>query len=335
LEDVEACTILSMSVKKDLGERTSRFIRFCSGRSKGLPEEQTAKTLGFERPKDLYRQLAIDGYPVCRICGELHPGEYHRREHITSNRRARGSGGEGVEVPIANAIPLLGRAAEKIGEDVEELGRLRVRLHARRFVTKYRLRGGKNAQGPKNRLQGESVYAYWREQIEPEDPDSWRSLCESYGLDPTQENVVMVPTDYDRPDGAATAPPEPLVALIAAHVLAGGDVEELLAALHWDPDVADRAALYRQGPKNPGYVAGLKLYARHVATIVCGGEVRAGRLDPASSFEHRASIYVWERREQGAADETIAAELNDGHLQPTPHEITVEEVKRLGDLDLD
>ncbi len=324
-----------MGIHKDLDERALRFLKFCTGRHNGLSDAQTAKSLHFGSPKDLYRQLANDGYPVCRACGELHPGEYHRREHLTSSRRARSSGDEEVQVPIANAIPLLGRVAEKIREKVEELRRLRVRLRTRRFVTRYQLHGAKNAQGPKNRLQGESVQAYWREDVEPEAPDFWRSLCESHGLDPTKENVVMVPIDYERPDGASTTPPEPLIALIAAHVLTGGDVEELLAALHWDPDVADRAALYRPGPKNPGYVAGLKLYAGHVATIVCGGEVRAGRLDPASSFEHRASIYVRERREEGATDAAIAAELTAGYLQPVPHEVDVEEVKRLGELNLD
>jgi hypothetical protein len=67
------------------------------------------------------------------------------------------------------------------------------------------------------------------------------------------------------------------VAQVANHVLTGGDVEELLEALHPRPEEVDRAALYGDEPKRPGPVAGLRTYARRLSTIVCGGRSGAGR----------------------------------------------------------
>ncbi len=172
-----------------------------------------------------------------------------------------------------------------------------------RFVVRHTLYGAKDKAVLPDGLEGESVLEYRREQVEPQDPEYWRALCEEHGLDPEKVTSVMVPVDHDRRDGASPTPPEYLVAQIANHVLTGGDVEELVEALHPRPEEVDRAAFYGDEPKRPGPVAGLRTYAMRLSTIVCGGKIRSGPPTPAvSKDEHRAAAYVRERRAEGATD---------------------------------
>jgi hypothetical protein len=102
----------------------------------------------------LYRQLAIDGYPVCPECGALHPDQQHRQGHVRQKRRARANGGEAKEIAIANAVPLFERALERLREELEGLDRLRLYLQDvnprdnenddKRFVVRQRLYGVKD-----------------------------------------------------------------------------------------------------------------------------------------------------------------------------------------------
>jgi hypothetical protein len=329
-------------------ERVRRFLALCDARNTGRPDETVASDYGLS-PAALYRQLATDGYPVCPECGALHPDQRHRQAHVRQNvrqkRKARAEGGEAVEIPVANAVPLFEGALERLRGGLGGLDRLRLSLEDvgprgngngnKRFVARHRLYGAKDKTALPDGLEGESVLEHRREQIEPQDPEYWRALCEEHGLDPEKANSVMVPVDHDRRDGASPAPPEYLVAQVANHVLTGGDVEELLEALHPRPEEVDRAALYGDEPKRPGPVAGLRTYARRLSTIVCGGKVRSGPPTPAiSKGEHRAAAYVRERRGGGATDKQIAAELRDGAVRPLTIPITPEEVRRLGGLGL-
>ena len=329
-------------------DRVQRFFKLCAARESGRRDETVASDYGLS-PAALYRQLATDGYPVCPECGALHPDQRHRQAHVRQNmrqkRKARAGGGEAVEIRVANAVPLFERALERLREGLGGLDRLRLYLQDvdprdsetgnKRFVVLHGLYGVKDKTMLPEGLEGESVLEYRREQIESQDPEFWRALCEEHGLDPEKVNSVKVPVDHDRRDGASPTPPEYLVAQVANHVLTGGDVEELLEALHPRPEEVDRAALYGDEPKRPGPVAGLRTYARRLSTIVCGGKVRSGPPTPAvSKDEHRAAAYVRERRGGGATDKQIAAELRDGAVRPLTIPITPEEVRRLGGLGL-
>jgi hypothetical protein len=160
-------------------------------------------------------------------------------------------------------------------------------------------------------------------------------LCEEHGQDPEKVNSVRVPVDHDRRDGASSTPPEYLVAQIVNYVLTGGDIEELLDALHPRPEEVGRVALYDNDPKRPGPVAGLRTYARRLSTVVCGRRVRSGPPTPAvSKDEHRVAAYVRERRNEGATDKQIVAELRDGAIRPLSMPTTLAEVRRLDKLGL-
>jgi hypothetical protein len=325
-------------------ERVRRFFALCAARNEGRPDETVARDYGLSSAA-LYRQLADDGYPVCPECGALHPDQRHRQAHAPQKRKARAGGGEAVQIRVADAVPLFEGALERLREGLGGLDRLRLYLEDvdprdnendnKRFVVRHGLYGAKDKTVLADGLEGESVLEYRREWIEPQDPGYWRALCEEHGLDPEKTDSVMVPVDHDRRDGASPAPPEYLVAQIANHVLTGGDVEELLEALHPRPEEVDRAALYGDEPKRPGPVAGLRTYAMRLSTIVCGGKVRSGPPTPAvSKEEHRAAAYVRERRAAGATDKQLVAELRNGAIRPLTIPVTPEEVRRLGNLGL-
>jgi hypothetical protein len=333
-----------MAMQWKPNQQDIQYLELCSARHHDVPDEEIAKKYNLSS-KALYRQLSNSGLPVCPECGALHPDQEHRREHTTRKRKARAVGGEAVEIYVANAVPLFERAQEELRGGLEELKRLRLYLQDvdaqnnengnKRFLVQHRLYGAKDKTVLQEGLEGESVLVYWREQIETQDPEYWRALCKEHGLDPEKVNSVMVPVDHDRRDGASPTPPEYLVAQIVNHVLTGGDPEGLLDFLHPRPDEVDRAALYGDDPKRPGPVAGLRSYAKQLSTIVCGGKVRSGPPTPAvSKEEHRVAAYVRERREQGATDKQISAELLNGAIWPLSIPVTLEEVRRLGKLGL-
>lgn len=232
--------LMSISQRKP-DERALRFLKLCLARQHDCSDEEVASTEGLS-PVALYRQLAMDGFPVCPACGDLHPDQEHRQRHTRQKRKAKAGGGKTLELNVAKAIPLFERALEVLREGLGGLDRLRLYLQDvdardnendnKRFVVRHRLYGTKDKTVLPDGLEGESVLEYRREQIEPQDPKYWRALCEEHKLDPEKVNSVMVPIDHDRRDGASPTPPEYLVAQIANHVLTGGDVEELLEALH-------------------------------------------------------------------------------------------------------
>lgn len=338
-----ALALYRMTTQWKPGNEDLQYLELCAARKNDQADEVLAGKYGLS-PTALYRKLADGGLPVCTECGALHPDQEHRREHAVRKRRTRASGGKTLEIHVANAIPLFATAVEKSRTDLERSDRLRLHLQDtdpqdpervdKRFVCQYKLYGVKDKLVLRGGLEGESVLAYWREQIEPQDPEYWRDLCEEHGLDP-EVNVVMVPADHDRLDGASPTPPEYLVAQIANYVLTGGDIEALLDALHPRPDEVDRRALYADDPKRPGPVVGLKTYAKRLSTVVCGGNVRSGPPSPpVSKEEHRVAAYVRERRNEGATDKQIVADLRGGALRPLSITITLAEVRRLGKLGL-
>ncbi len=103
-------------------ERVQRFLKLCAARDSGRPDETAASDYRLSRAA-LYRQLAIDGYPVCPECGALHPDQRHRQAHARRKRKARAEGGKAVEIRVADAVPLFGRALERLREGLGGAGR--------------------------------------------------------------------------------------------------------------------------------------------------------------------------------------------------------------------
>jgi hypothetical protein len=63
-----------MGKVKDREEKALRFLNLCAGRfgSERKEDYQIADELGFRSPAMLYKQLELDGSPVCGVCGQLY-----------------------------------------------------------------------------------------------------------------------------------------------------------------------------------------------------------------------------------------------------------------------
>ena len=110
---------------------------------RGFPEDKISADAGCGSPEELYRQLAQDGFPVCRTYGATHVGQGHCEDQIKKRKRkARCSGGEKRELPPAAAAAELFRGA-LIGleQDVAELSRRREYIQDERFVVERHLSG--------------------------------------------------------------------------------------------------------------------------------------------------------------------------------------------------
>lgn len=64
-----------------------------------MNEEGIAAGEGFSSAGELYARLAVDGYPICQVCGALHVAVDHCAENRQAKRRARLGDKEGEELP--------------------------------------------------------------------------------------------------------------------------------------------------------------------------------------------------------------------------------------------
>lgn len=315
-----------MSIPDDLDPRDLRYFTFLAARRNGVPDEDTARNLGFfGDPKMMFGKLASDGYPICKRCGTLHPDA----DHVcgtTTPKKPGGIKGEIEELPeAAGAVPLFEAALDRLRRDMAWLPKRKEYLKGgRRFVASHELSG----------KRGESVRVYDRDGVGPE---RWEGWCRERDLDPLAD-AHQVPWDYDAP---LTVPKDhpawPLPELITAYVLAGKDMGDLVDALHPVPDQLDRTELDEA-------VARLRRFAELVAALVRGaaaGQTRAWkRAREITAAERRLAIHVRERlrgipgdREQ--ALRIIADQLRDGGFDPLPtgFEPTIEEILRIADFD--
>jgi hypothetical protein len=64
----------------------------------------------FRSAEMLYKQLELDGSPVCRVCGQLYPEPDHRKDHKQKRQKTRQpgvGGGHRIRLPNARAARYL------------------------------------------------------------------------------------------------------------------------------------------------------------------------------------------------------------------------------------
>jgi hypothetical protein len=107
-----------VNVRKAPDKRIQRYLEWYSKQLAGLPEDQILRELEkrelgeFGSPEALYHQLANDGFPVCRVCGETPV----RPEHCDKQPKKRQpdlGGGRRVRLPDASSARNLFRTALK------------------------------------------------------------------------------------------------------------------------------------------------------------------------------------------------------------------------------
>jgi hypothetical protein len=283
------------STAKDREEKALRFTTFCVYRFKReLTEGQIAAELGFRSPEVLYKQLELDGSPVCGVCGLLYPGLDHREGHKGKRKKRQPGvgGGHRIKLPEARAARSLFRAALKeldlyisfadleescLEGNLEEDG-----IKGKHFIT--------------HSVDDNAAEIARREEFTEE---QWKELCEQRGADPTSDQVVLSVGEATA-GGVERTPSVFLTALIAAYALARQSLTPLIEVLHPDPQSADMENVHAK-------VDQLRKAAGHFAIWVRGGITESGTgIEEVSREEHFAAWLIQGLEEEGASsDEEI------------------------------
>jgi hypothetical protein len=273
--------------------RIQRYFQWYSMRIDDLPEDRILQELErrewgeFGSPQALYTQLANDGFPVCRVCGETpappgHCGKQPRR------RQPDLGGGSRVKLPDASTARGLFRMALKelefyISFVKSEESWLEGNIEEGKFKGKHFIR---------HSVSRDVLDTRRREEFTEEE---WRELCEQHGTDPERDQIVLSRNDEAAPGGVSRAPSIFLVALIAAYELTHQPLTPLVERLHPDPESVDRE-------KMMGKIDELHEAAAHLAILVRGGVVERGRgVEEISSEDHFAAWLIQALQEEGAA----------------------------------
>jgi hypothetical protein len=276
---------------KDREEKALRFATFCGYRFKtDLTEYQIASKLGFRSPEALYKQLEIDGSPLCGVCGLLYPEAGHPKEHERKPQPKLNTE-TWIKLPNAmNAGGLFRKALEEYNMKLDLVG------------------------SEESWLRGKSIRTYivdrpgpeslWRESYTEA---KWKKLCERYDADPETTDELYVPVDSAGVVRVGRAPSKRLIALIAAYALAGWPLRTLIERLHPEPDSADERGVEEK-------VDQLWEAADHLATLVRGGKLGKGNRPPEVPDEEVIAawlIHGLEEEEELLSDEEVLARLKE------------------------
>jgi hypothetical protein len=140
--------------------------------------------------------------------------------------------------------------------------------------------------------------------------EEWEWLCEVLGSDSTSQGdwYPDLATPIEHPIDVTHVPPQPLVMLIGAYALAGGNMEALLKALHPNPPEVDAEKLSRllHAKKSEHGEDGLIRKAEQLATFVRGGNTGKGAPPPGlSADEYVVACAITEYRERDWSEDRI------------------------------
>lgn len=240
--------------------RIKRYFKWYGLRLSGWPEHQIRSELEqlglgeFGSAEALYAQLANDGFPVCKTCGETPVSP----EHCEKPKERKPGPPEGLKIdlpPAGDAYDLFRKAHRLLDDYANAVVYEKSWLQGRRFTTQH------------GDPQAEELFER-RNLTEAE----WRRLCERYGVDPDNDELLL-PIGSAGVGRVGQAPSETLIALIAAYALAGLPMADLVEKLHPHPGRADEEDLEQK-------VVKLHVAADHLATLVRGGGLGKGNRPP-------------------------------------------------------
>jgi hypothetical protein len=145
-----------------------------------------------------------------------------------------------------------------------------------------------------------------------------------------RDSVLVVPA------GATPSPPEPLTTLIGVYALAGGDMDQLIQALHngeLSDEKHEKIRKCVEGKKKLDGEDGLQIVAERLAKLVYGGEAIGAPPEGLSTVEHDAACYITQLRDEGHGDEEILTRLRN-HRMADGSPLTRQDVSVLGNLRL-
>jgi hypothetical protein len=262
-------------------------------------DDQVAEELGFGSAEAMIHQFRQWDFPYWLVPSKL-------PEPDRPKRRPRKSGTPHDLPPARAAMALFQERIEVLGRAVEALPTLVEGFQGGRFVGTFVER---IPMGPS------------RDEVSEEE---WEWLCEVLGSDPTSQGDWYPDWAFhiDHPIDVTHVPPQPLVMLIGAYALAGGNMEALLKALHPNPPEVDAEKLSRllHAKKSEHGEDGLFRRAQQLATFVRGGNTGRGAPPPdLSADEYDVACAITEFRERGWSEDRIYQTL--AHLGYTKKEI--------------
>jgi hypothetical protein len=177
-------------------------IQFYQQRLDGRSASEIASALEAGSPRELYTELKGYGFPVCLACGATPAKDHHCGTQATKHeRQARGSGSEEALPPATAAAPLFGEAIEALSYAVEHPEHRREHIQGGRFVA--------------GEVYDEPVY-FPRSSFSASE---WRTLCETYGVDPDAGGFWDHDGGIKNAVGATKTPAPPLPLSIGVYAL--------------------------------------------------------------------------------------------------------------------
>ena len=263
------------------------LLRYREGKS----DDQIAEKLGFGSAEAMIHQFRNWDFPDWLVSSKSPDPDRPKRQPRKS--------GTPRELPPARvAMALFQERIEELRRAVEALPKLVEGFQGGRFVGTFVER---IPIGPS------------RDEVSEEE---WEWLCEVFGPDPTSQGDwypdLAFPVDH--PVDGSHVPPQPLVMLIAAYALAGGNMEALLKALHPNPPEVDAAKLSSllHAKKSEHGEDGLFRKAQQLATFVRGGHTGRGAPPPGvSADDYVVACAISEYRERGWSEDRIYQTLAD------------------------
>jgi hypothetical protein len=240
-----------------------QIARICAFRSQGLSEDEVAQEARFSSVDDMYFRLKRWGLSgLVPLEKETHLDSEPQQEAVAQDEskapKARTSG-KVEDLPSArNAMPLFREVLEGLLRANEEL--------------KYR----------KDTRQGKH-YPY--RTVSPKTPsdEEWDYFADLFGFDPIARNYLYFGGTEIKYGASSRAPLSPLAELIGTYLLAGGDVELLVEALHPSSSEANWSEItrYIEGRKGSSRQQdGIKSMALRLAILICGGTLDRGQPPP-------------------------------------------------------
>jgi hypothetical protein len=256
-------------------------------------DEAIAKELMFDSVEDMLGRLEGWQIPGWLIGGESETNST-KKTRKKSDRRAQDLGPSKGLSSAGNATPLFKERLEALLESTELLEHMDEDLRGKYFV--------------RTNVEKAPVF-YPRERYSKVE---WTKLCEQYDLDPDDKGFWDTDVLIKLPGGVAKSPSEIEATLISVYALADGRMDLLLDALHHDKpplgtETWEQISVCIEGSKADGDPRdGLKVLAQHLATWVCGSEVRRGKPSGLSKADHGFACRITHYREHGLTDEEIA-----------------------------
>ncbi len=249
---------------RDYAHRRVAFIS--AARKEGYAEDEVAEKAGYRGAGHMRQELELWGFPAWFVEGDtppkpkveqrdLEPRQEAGAQNEGNEPKARTSGRVEKLPPVRNAIPLFRDALEGLLRANEEL--------------KYR----------KDTRQGKH-YPY--RTVSPKTPsdEEWDYFADLFGFDPIARNHLYFGGTEIKYGASSRAPLSPLPELIGTYLLAGGDVELLVEALHPSSSEANWSEItrYIEGRKGKSRQQdGIKSMALRLAILIRGDENKPGQ----------------------------------------------------------